>query len=137
MLHVIYPHMSLKLFNTLTGKKEVFALINPPNVGLYTCGPTVYNYAHIGNLRAYVFADVLRRTLEYNGYAVKQVMNITDVGQLTSDADEGKDKIVKALKPERNPLPPQAMKEVANKSTAVFLDDLKALNIELPHELPK
>ncbi|HEY4508076.1 MAG TPA: cysteine--tRNA ligase [Candidatus Paceibacterota bacterium] len=129
--------MSLQLYNTLTGKKEEFKPLKDGEVSMYTCGPTVYNYAHIGNLRAYVFADVLRRTLEYNGYAVKQVMNITDVGQLTSDADEGEDKMVKALKREGKPLTLQAMKEVANKYTAVFLDDLKALNIELPHELPK
>ena len=109
--------MSLKLFNTLTGKKEVFALINPPNVGLYTCGPTVYNYAHIGNLRAYVFADILRRTLEYNDYIVKQVMNITDIGQLTSDADEGDDKMVKGLRREGRPLTQEAMSELGDLHT--------------------
>ena len=81
--------MSLQLYNTLTGKKEEFKPLKDGEVSMYTCGPTVYNYAHIGNLRAYVFADVLRRTLEYNGYAVKQVMNITDVGQLTSATQQG------------------------------------------------
>ena len=129
--------MSLKLFNTLTGKKEVFALINPPNVGLYTCGPTVYNYAHIGNLRAYVFADILRRTLEYNGYAVKQVLNITDVGQLTSDADEGEDKMVKGLRREEKPLTQEAMGELGEFYTQALVEDLRSLNIELPHEMPR
>lgn len=129
--------MSLFLYNTLTGRKEEFKPLTGNEVRLYTCGPTVYNYAHIGNLRAYIFADILRRTLEYNGYTVKQVMNITDVGQLTSDADEGEDKMVKALKREGKPLTLEAMREVADKYTAAFFDDLKALNIEIPHETPR
>ena len=82
----------LKLYNTLTKKKEVFKPIKNGEVGMYVCGPTVYYYAHIGNFRAYIFADILRRTLEMNGYKVKQVMNLTDVGHLTSDEDEGEDK---------------------------------------------
>lgn len=82
----------LRFYNTLTGKKEEFKPIRESEVRVYNCGPTVYNFAHIGNLRSYVFADVLRRTLEYNGYKVKQIINITDVGQLASDADEGEDK---------------------------------------------
>ena len=93
----------IKLFNTLTGHKEEFKPIKSGEVSMYNCGPTVYNYAHIGNLRAYVFVDVLRRTLEYNGYKVRQVMNITDVGHLTSDGDDGDDKMVKALKREKKP----------------------------------
>ncbi len=121
----------LQFYNTLTGKKEAFRPLDPASkkVGLYACGPTVYNFAHIGNLRAYVFADTLRRTLEYSGYKVKQIMNITDVGQLTSDADEGEDKMVKALRREGIPLTLEAMKEVAGKYEAAFRSDLRKLNI--------
>lgn len=129
----------LYLYNTLTGKKEEFKPLDPDGkeVRIYTCGPTVYNYAHIGNLRAYVFADILRRTLEYNDYRVRQVMNLTDIGHLTSDADAGEDKMVKALRRKGKPLTLEAMREVADTYTAAFLKDLKALNIELPQELPR
>ena len=89
----------MKLFNTLTRKKEIFRPLRKSWVGLYTCGPTVYNFAHIGNLRTYIFEDLLRRTLEQAGYKVKHVMNITDVGHLTSDADAGEDKLEKGAKP--------------------------------------
>ncbi|MEK7097874.1 MAG: cysteine--tRNA ligase, partial [Patescibacteria group bacterium] len=81
--------MKLFLYNTLTRKKEEFRPIENSKVGLYTCGPTVYNYAHLGNLRAYLFEDVLRRVLLYDGYEVNHVMNITDVGHLTGDQDMG------------------------------------------------
>ncbi|MBW2968263.1 cysteine--tRNA ligase [Candidatus Woesearchaeota archaeon] len=87
--------MKLRLYNTLTRKKEEFEPIKEGKVGLYCCGPTVYHYAHIGNLRAYIFNDILRRVLELNGYSVSHVMNITDVGHLTSDADSGEDKMAK------------------------------------------
>lgn len=127
----------LTFYNTLTARKEEFRPLHDNEVRLYTCGPTVYNYAHIGNLRAYVFADVLRRTLEYNGYKVKQVTNITDVGQLTSDEDEGEDKMVKALKREGKPLTLEAMREVADKYITAFAEDLEALNIEPPYEMPR
>ena len=93
--------MILKLFNTLGRKIEDFVPIIPDVVGLYTCGPTVYNFAHIGNLRTYLFEDILRRTLEYLGYSVKQVMNVTDVGHLTDDADQGEDKMVKSAREDR------------------------------------
>ncbi|MEK7170125.1 MAG: cysteine--tRNA ligase, partial [Patescibacteria group bacterium] len=99
--------------------------------------PTVYNYAHIGNLRSYVFADVLRRTLQYNGYKVKQVMNITDVGHLTSDSDDGDDKMIKALKREGKPFTFTAMQEIARKYETAFVEDLKALNIQLPSVMPR
>jgi len=122
--------MVLKLFNTLTGKKDKFAPIHKGEARIYHCGPTVYNYAHVGNLRSYIFADVLRRTLEYTGYKVKQVINITDIGQLTSDSDDGEDKMVKALKREGKQMTLEAMKEVADKYEKAFKDDLKALNIE-------
>ncbi len=129
--------MSLFLYNTLTGKKEEFKPTTQGVALMYNCGPTVYNYAHIGNLRAYVFADVLRRTLEHNGYKVKQVMNITDVGQLTSDGDEGDDKMVKALKRLGKPMTLPAMREVADIYTEAFKKDLQALNILTPHEMPR
>jgi cysteinyl-tRNA synthetase len=127
----------IKIWNTLSGKKDDFKPVKPKTVGIYNCGPTVYNYAHIGNLRAYIFADILRRTFEYNGYSVKQVMNITDVGHLTSDSDDGDDKMVKALKREGKAFTLEAMKEVADFYTKAFIDDLQALNCKLPHEMPK
>jgi len=116
------------LYNTLTRKKEEFKPIKKGMVGLYTCGPTVYNYAHIGNLRTYVFEDVLRRTLEYNGLKVKHVMNITDVGHLTSDADSGEDKVEKTAKKEK-----KTVWQIAEFYTKAFRQDLKDLNIQEPH----
>ena len=89
--------MVVKLYNTLSRKKESFKPKHKTQVGMYSCGPTVYWYAHIGNMRTYVFSDVLRRMLEYNGHKVKQVMNITDVGHLTSDADTGEDRMEAAV----------------------------------------
>jgi cysteinyl-tRNA synthetase len=127
----------IKLHNTLSGKKEEFKPITPGKVTMYNCGPTVYNYAHIGNLRVYVFADVLRRMFELNGYEVKQVMNITDVGHLVSDGDEGEDKMTKALLRENKPLTLESMKEVADFYAEKFKEDLQSLNIETPHEFPK
>lgn len=119
--------MDLYLYNTLTRKKEKFEPINPPYVGMYTCGPTVYNYAHIGNLRTYIFEDILKRVLLYNGYIVKHVMNITDVGHLTSDADEGEDKIEREAKKER-----RSAWEIAEFYTEAFKRDIKKLNILEP-----
>jgi cysteinyl-tRNA synthetase len=89
----------LELFNTMNRKKEAFTPLTPTAVSLYTCGPTVYNYAHIGNLRTYIFEDILKRVLKYNGYQVNHVMNITDVGHLTDDADSGEDKMVQGSLP--------------------------------------
>ncbi|MFW6223813.1 MAG: cysteine--tRNA ligase, partial [Spirochaetota bacterium] len=90
--------MSLQLFNTLGRTIQQFVPIDDNRVGMYTCGPTVYQYAHIGNLRSYVFEDELRRALEYFGYEVRHVMNVTDVGHLTDDADEGEDKVIKSAR---------------------------------------
>ena len=119
--------MNLEIYNTLTRSKELFKPINKKEVKLYTCGPTVYNFAHIGNLRAYLFMDTLRRVLKYNGYKIKHVMNITDVGHLVSDADEGEDKMIKAAKREnKDPF------EIANFYTDAFLKDLDKLNIDKP-----
>lgn len=124
--------MSLELFNTLSRTKEKFVPMKEGEAGIYTCGPTVYNYAHIGNLRAYVFADVLRRVLEFNGYAVKQIINITDVGHLTSDEDEGEDKLEKGAKREG-----KSVAEIAKFYEDDFLNDLKQLNIEPASVYPK
>ena len=90
--------MQIQFYNTLTRKKEEFKPLEGNTVRIYSCGPTVYSFAHIGNFRAYVFMDTLRRVLKYNGYTLKHAMNITDVGHLESDADEGEDKIAKAAK---------------------------------------
>ena len=119
--------MALKIYNTLTRKKEEFIPINSKEVRIYTCGPTVYYFAHIGNLRAYLFMDNLRRVLKYNGYQLKHAMNITDVGHLVSDADEGEDKMLKASKREnKNPF------EIANFYMKAFMKDIKRLNIDIP-----
>jgi cysteinyl-tRNA synthetase len=117
----------LQLFNTLTRKKEEFKPLHDNEVGLYTCGPTVYNYAHIGNLRTYVFEDILKRTLVMNGYKVKHVMNITDVGHLTSDADEGDDKMEKGAAREH-----KTVWEIAQHYTDAFKQNLRDLNITEP-----
>jgi len=96
------------LYNTLTREKDLFVPITPGEVGLYTCGPTVYNFQHIGNFKTFIFEDTLVRMLRYNGYDVDHVMNITDVGHLTSDADEGEDKMIKAMRREVAPSPRRA-----------------------------
>lgn len=104
---------------------------------MYHCGPTVYNYVHIGNLRSYVFADILRRAAEYTGLNVVQVVNITDIGHLTSDADTGDDKMVKGLKREGLPLTLRGLKELSDKYEAAFKEDLGKLNIKTPHHFPR
>jgi len=115
------------LYNTLTRKKEEFKPINDGEVGLYACGPTVYNFAHLGNLRAYLFEDLLKRTLQYNGYKVKHVMNITDVGHLTGDMDMGQDKMEKGAARDG-----KSAWEVAEFYTEAFKKDLRVLNIVEP-----
>jgi len=122
--------MGLKLFNTLGRKKQEFKPLKKGKVLMYTCGPTVYQYAHIGNLRAYLAEDILRRTLEYNGYKVKQVMNITDVGHLVSDADTGEDKVEKEAKKTG-----KTAKEITKFYAKQFLDDLRKLNIAMPEKM--
>ncbi|HTK33457.1 MAG TPA: cysteine--tRNA ligase [Candidatus Paceibacterota bacterium] len=133
--------MDIQIYNTLSKNKEVFKPLKAGAVGMYHCGPTVYDRAHIGNLRAYVFADTLRRMFEYNGYAVKQIINITDVGHLSGEnagnADQGEDKMTKALIRENMPLTLAAMREVATKYFDAFVEDLKELHIELPHAFPR
>ena len=120
------------LYNTLSRKKEIFEPSQDNTVRMYSCGPTVYSYAHIGNLRAYIFMDTLRRVLKYNGYKLNGVMNITDVGHLTSDGDTGEDKMEKASKREN-----KSPYEIAEYYTEWFLKDAKKLNIELPEKLCK
>ena len=119
--------MSIKFYNTLSRKKEEFTPIDSKEIRMYSCGPTVYYFAHIGNLRAYLFMDNLRRVLKYNGYNLKHVMNITDVGHLVSDADEGEDKMMKAAKREnKNPF------EIAEFYMNAFLADIDKLNVDRP-----
>jgi len=124
--------MTLVLFNTLSRKKEEFKPINPPDVGMYSCGPTVYNFAHIGNLRTYVFNDLLRRALMRNNLKLKHVMNVTDVGHLTSDADEGEDKMLLSAKKEH-----KTTLDVAKFYTDAFFNDTKLLNIQDPDVICK
>lgn len=119
--------MPLKLYDTYTRSVREFEPLHPPEVGLYTCGPTVYNYAHIGNLRTYIFEDVLRRALAFNGYTVKHVMNITDVGHLTSDADTGEDRM--ELGAARTGM---TAWDIAELYTQAFRDDMARLNIREP-----
>ena len=117
----------MKLYNSLTRKKEDFKEIVPGKVNMYTCGPTVYHYAHIGNLRSYIMEDVLEKHLRYSGYDVKRVMNITDVGHLSSDADTGEDKMVKGAKREN-----KTVMDIARFYTDAFFADCVKLNIKKP-----
>jgi len=114
--------MPLKFYNTLTREKEIFVPINPPNVGFYSCGPTVYNYPHIGNYRAYIFADTLKRVLLYEGYKVNHIMNLTDVD----------DKTIRDSQKEK-----KSLKEFTEFYTAEFLKDIKSLNILEPTKFTK
>jgi cysteinyl-tRNA synthetase len=127
--------MPLKFYNTLSRQKEDFSPIDKDEVRMYSCGPTVNNHAHLGNLRAYVFADILQKTLEYSGYKVKRVMNITDIGILSSDADTGEDKMTVALIREGKELTLKNMRELAEFYTEKFKEDLDRLNIRIPAEI--
>ncbi|MBP7058433.1 cysteine--tRNA ligase [Candidatus Gracilibacteria bacterium] len=122
----------ISFYNTLTSKKEVFRPIKGKFVGLYTCGPTVYLYAHIGNYRTYIFEDILKRVLRFEGYEVKHVMNITDVGHLSDDADYGEDKVELSAKTQN-----KTAWELAEFYTDAFLKDLGKLNVENPDIMPK
>ena len=122
----------LRIYNTLTRQKEDFTPIHEGKAYMYSCGPTVYNYAHIGNLRTYIFMDLFRRTLKYDGYKLKGVMNITDVGHLLSDGDTGEDKMQKASREQK-----KSPWEIAAYYTDVFFTDLKKLNIGKPEIIAK
>ena len=115
------------IYNSLTKKVEEFVPHTPGKVAMYTCGPTVYHFAHIGNLRSYIMEDVLEKTLRYNGFDVKRVMNITDVGHLSSDADSGEDKMLKGAKREH-----KSVMEIAKYYTDAFMSDCAKLNIKTP-----
>ena len=124
--------MKIEFYNTLTKKKEEFKPINEKEVRIYSCGPTVYKDATIGNMRTNIFMDTLRRVLKYNGYKLKHAMNITDVGHLVSDGDEGEDKMLKSAREEgKTPL------EIAEYYTKLFFKDLELLNIDLPEIICK
>jgi cysteinyl-tRNA synthetase len=124
--------LPLKLYDNYTRSLRTFEPLRAGAVGLYTCGPTVYDYQHIGNCRTYLFEDVLKRVLEWNGYKVHHVMNVTDVGHLTSDADEGEDKMEKGSRRTG-----KSAWEIARIYTEAFLDDMRALNIEEPAVLSR
>ena len=119
--------MDIFFYNTLTKKKEIFKSEEEHKVRMYSCGPTVYKDATIGNMRTNIFQDVLRRVLKYNGYELKHAMNLTDVGHLVSDADEGEDKMVKSAREMK-----KSPKEIAEFYTKLFFEDLEKLNIETP-----
>ncbi len=120
----------MKIYNTLTRKVEEFIPINKNIVKMYTCGPTVYHYAHIGNLRSYIMEDILEKTLIYNGYKVDRVMNITDVGHLSSDSDSGEDKMVKSAKEKK-----KSVLDIAKFYTDAFFKDFEKLNIKKPETI--
>ena len=123
----------MKFYNTLTRSKEEFTTQDGSNkVRMYSCGPTVYSFAHIGNMRTYVFMDILRRALKYEGFKVKGVMNVTDVGHLLSDGDDGEDKMQKAAREQK-----KSPYEIAEFYSGVFFEDLKKLNIGKPELTPK
>ncbi|MBR2603479.1 MAG: cysteine--tRNA ligase [Bacilli bacterium] len=122
----------MKIYNTLSRTVEDFIPYNGNNVNMYTCGPTVYHYAHIGNLRTYIFEDILEKTLNYVGYNVKRCMNITDVGHLSSDSDSGEDKMLSGAKREH-----KTVLEIADYYTECFKKDLNRLNIKWPEIVSK
>ena len=122
----------MKFYNTLTRTKEEFTPIEPGKVKIYSCGPTVYSFAHIGNLRTYIFTDLLRRTLKWNGYELLHVMNITDVGHLTSDGDSGEDKMEKSAREQK-----KSPYDIAKFYTDVFMADLDKLHIDKPEIFPR
>lgn len=124
--------MDIKFTNTLTRKKEEFVPLHKGKVGIYSCGPTVYQAASIGNFRSFIFSDTLRRVLAFNGYEVKQIINITDVGHLVGDGDEGEDKMLVSMQKEG-----KSAWDIAEFYTALFLKDIDRLNILRPHKMPK
>jgi len=128
--------MALKIYNSLTKKLEDFEPLKEGEVHMYSCGPTVYDRVHIGNLRAFLTSDLVRRTCEYLGFTVEQVMNVTDMG-IGGDNDEGEDKMIKGLKREDMEITLDSIKTLADKYTEQFKEDILALNVRLPHILPR
>jgi cysteinyl-tRNA synthetase len=124
--------MPVTLYNTMSRRKEEFIPLDPPTAKIYCCGPTVYNYSHIGNLRTYIFEDILRRTLLFNGFGIEHVMNITDVGHMTSDADDGDDKMQSAAQREN-----KSPWEIARFYEDAFFKDTDRLNIQRPEVTPR
>lgn len=122
----------MKVYNTLTRRKEDFVPLNEKVVTMYSCGPTVYSYAHVGNLRTYVFMDLIRRVLKYDGYKIKGVMNVTDVGHLLADGDDGEDKMQKAAREQQ-----KTPWEIAAFYSDVFFKDIASLNINKPEIIAK
>lgn len=122
----------MKLYNQLSKSVEEFTPINPDRIKIYTCGPTVYSYAHIGNFSSYIYWDLLVRTLTLNGYNVKRILNLTDVGHLSSDADDGEDKLEKGARREG-----KTVWEIADKYIKAFLDDFHALNLAEPAKIAR
>ncbi len=123
--------MALRLYNTATHLLEIFAPLHPPLVTMYNCGPTVYNYQHIGNMRSAVFADIIRRTLEREGYRLEQIINITDVGHLVADSDDGEDKMEIAVKREN-----KGVEDLIAMYTGAYVADLKSLLVKKAFEYP-
>ncbi len=128
---------TITLFNARTRSEEKFIPLSPTSVSMYHCGPTVYDDSHIGNLRSYFFADILRRVMEWNGYTVTQVVNVTDVGHLGSNGDEGEDKMTKAVRRLGKPLTLESMREVGTIYFEKFQKDLQEMNVETPQYFPR
>ena len=124
---------SITLFNTLGRKKDKFIPLTKNQVKMYCCGPTVYDYQHIGNLRTYIFEDLVKRMFQYNGFEVQHVMNITDVGHLASDADSGEDKLMKSIRKQGLEPSVESMMKIAKKYASVFFSDSQKLNIIKPN----
>ena len=127
----------LRIFNTESKKIETFTPLHPNVVTIYSCGPTVYDYVHIGNLRSYIFSDILKRTLIYDGYKVKNTINLTDFGHLTDDGDAGEDKMMKGLKREGKPVTLEAMRELSDIYIDAFINDLNDLRILPPTQFSR
>ncbi len=129
--------LPLKLWNTESRSLETFTPRTPGNVTMYSCGPTVYDYAHIGNLRSYVFMDVLKRTLEYNHFVVNNTINLTDFGHLTDDGDAGDDKMMKGLAREGMPVTLEAMRELSDRYIEAYYQDIASLRIAKPSQFSR
>ncbi len=127
----------MKLYNSLTRKIEAFESLVVHKVKMYSCGPTVYDFVHIGNLRAFIFADILKKSLELNNYNVTQIINITDFGHLVGDGDDGEDKMSEGLKRDNLPRTLEGMKTLADKYTNSFFKDIKKLNISPASTYPR